>query len=237
MVRGLHVQAARWILCLPADIGYGRGVCTPPAPGESTVTGHCRTYLAEFADIIDAVDPEPIEFVAAALADARDRRGRVFVVGVGGSAATASHFAADLRRLARLEAHVPAENPAAFTARANDDGWEQAYLSCLEELSPTANDVVVAISVGGGDVSRGISVGLVRAFEAAGRFGCTRIALVGCRGGELARIADVAAIAPSVQGNHGTFHTETLHLAICHAVVSHPLVQARKSLWEERASV
>ena len=209
-------------------------MCAPTSSEGSQPRRHARRCFEELRNTIASLDPEVVDEIALSLADARAAGGRVFVVGLGGSAATATHFVADLRRLTRIEAHAPADNVPALTARANDDGWEQAYVACLEELSLRAEDVVVAISVGGGDLARGVSVSLVRSFEAAGEHGCTRVAIVGRGGGELAPMADLAAIVPTVPGERGTFHTESLHLAICHAIVSHPALQVRKTLWEER---
>jgi D-sedoheptulose 7-phosphate isomerase len=173
------------------------------------------TYLAETVSIIDAIDHSSIDAVAAGIASTS---GRIFVLGVGGSAATASHMVNDLRKISRREAYAPTDNVAELTARANDDGWEFTFSAWLTWLRP--DDAILVLSVGGGSWSA--SPNIVRALRHAQDIGTPVYGIVGRDGGWTAAIANACVVIPPLFPNRVTPHTEGLASVICHLLVSHP---------------
>lgn len=189
-------------------------------------------YLAEAAEVVARLDRDAVEAVAARLKDARERGGRVFFLGVGGSAANASHAVNDFRKIADFEAYAPSDNVAELTARVNDDGWDTTYAAWLRGSRLSAKDLVLVLSVGGGDLERNVSPNLVKALEHARSVGATICGVVGRDGGYTAKVADACVIVPTVNPAMVTPHTEAFQGVVLHLLVSHPSLQKAVTKWE-----
>jgi D-sedoheptulose 7-phosphate isomerase len=190
------------------------------------------TYLAEAAQILARLDPVAIEQMAALLVEVRARGGRLFFLGVGGSAANASHAVNDFRKIAGFEAYAPTDNVAELTARVNDESWETVFVNWLKGSRLQARDLVFVLSVGGGDLERNISPNLVRALEYAKKVGAAVCGVVGRNGGYTARVADACVIVPTVNPESVTPHAEAFQAVVWHLLVSHPAVRANATKWE-----
>jgi len=192
---------------------------------------HAQEYFREAARVCAEIDPGRIEALAAALAGVRDRGGRLFILGVGGSAANASHAVNDFRKLCGIEAYAPTDNVAELTARTNDEGWETVFSEWLKVSRLAARDAVLVFSVGGGSAERQVSVNLIRALELARERGAGIFGIVGRDGGHTAQVADVAVIVPSPQADRVTPHAEGFQAVVWHCLVSHPALQVMATKW------
>jgi D-sedoheptulose 7-phosphate isomerase len=190
------------------------------------------TYLAETVRILESLDRAALERMATALASARDSGGRLFVLGVGGSAAHASHAVNDFRKLCEFEAYAPTDNVSELSARINDDGWESVFSAWLAGSRLRPEDAVLVFSVGGGDAERNISANLVRALEHAQDAGARIFGIVGRDGGFTARVAEECVVIPPLVHERVTPHTEGLCAVVWHLLVSHPGLQRRGTHWE-----
>jgi D-sedoheptulose 7-phosphate isomerase len=193
---------------------------------------YARTFLAEARQVIDRLDVEAIERMVEELAALRQREGRLFILGVGGSAANASHAVNDFRKIAGIEAYTPTDNVSELTARVNDDGWESSFAEWLKGSRLREGDLLLVFSVGGGDLERNISPNLIRALEYAKRVGTRIIGVVGRNGGFTARVADACVVIPTVNPEHVTPHAEAFQAVVWHLIVSHPALRARPMKWE-----
>ena len=193
------------------------------------------TYLDETREILDALDPDAVETVAHHLAAVRDGGGRLFVLGVGGSAGHAGHAVNDFRKLCGFEAYAPTDNVSELTARTNDEGWETVFAAWLEGSRLRRGDGVLVFSVGGGDAEGGVSANLVAALDLAARRGATVVGVVGRDGGETARRADACVVIPPLHADRITPHTEGLCAVVWHLLVSHPRLQSAPTKWESVA--
>ncbi len=193
-----------------------------------------ESYLEETGRIVSQLDPDSIERLAAGLADVRDAGGRLFVLGVGGSAAHAGHAVNDFRKLCGFETYAPTDNVSELTARVNDDGWDTAYVEWLRGSRLGSGDAVLALSVGGGSVARNLSANLVAAMDHARQVGARIFAIVGRDGGYAREIAHACVVIPPLVPEHVTPHTEGLASVICHLLVSHPALQQSAPVWESR---
>ncbi len=193
---------------------------------------YTQDYLAEAAEVIAKLDTGAIDRLVSLLVDLRTRGGRLFVLGVGGSAANASHAVADFRKIARIEAYAPSDNISELTARTNDDGWESAFAEWLRGSRLSANDLVLVFSVGGGDLERGVSGNIVRALQHASQVGAKIGGVVGRDGGYTARVADACVVVPTVNPATVTPHAEAFQAVIWHLLVSHPELRAAAMKWE-----
>lgn len=202
--------------------------------GEKAV-GHAANYLREAVQILEQLDPAPIEAIADLLVRTRARGGRLFVLGVGGGAGHASHAVSDFRKIAGIEAYSPSDNVTELTARINDDGWETVYANWLAGSRLRSDDMLLVFSVGGGDLERNISPNLVRALDYARSQGATIAGVVGRDGGYTARVADACVIVPTVNPETVTPHTEAFQAVIWHLLVCHPALQAAPMKWESAA--
>jgi D-sedoheptulose 7-phosphate isomerase len=191
-----------------------------------------QQYLAEAGQIIQRLDPHAIARVVALLAETRARRGRLFILGVGGSAANASHAVNDFRKLVGLEAYTPTDNVAELTARTNDEGWASVFEGWLRVSRLGAEDLVLVFSVGGGSLEPQVSANLVAALQHAKGVGARIIGVVGRDGGYTAEVADACVIVPTVNPAHVTPHTEAFQAVIWHLLVSHPALKAAPTKWE-----
>jgi D-sedoheptulose 7-phosphate isomerase len=193
---------------------------------------YAEIYLKEAAEIIRKLDTTAIERVASLLMQVKADGGRVFFLGVGGSAANCSHAVNDFRKIVGLECYAPTDNVAELTARTNDEGWESVFAEWLKVSRLSARDAVFILSVGGGDVERNISPNLVRAIQFAREAGAKVTGVVGRDGGFTARSADACVIVPTVNSETITPHTEAFQALIWHLLVSHPLLKQNQTKWE-----
>jgi len=193
---------------------------------------HVESYLDEAAAILARLDRAAIRKIVELLAALRDRQGRLFFLGVGGSAGNASHAVNDFRKIAGIEAYTPTDNVSELTARVNDDGWESVFARWLEVSRLSDRDLVFVFSVGGGDLERNVSPNLVRALQLAKERRATVCGVVGRDGGYTAKVADACVIVPTVNPATVTPHTESLQALVWHLLVSHPALQAAPMKWE-----
>jgi D-sedoheptulose 7-phosphate isomerase len=190
------------------------------------------TYLAETVRILESLDRAALERMAVALASARDSGGRLFVLGVGGSAAHASHAVNDFRKLCEFEAYTPTDNVSELSARINDDGWASVFAGWLAGSRLRSEDAVLVFSVGGGDIERNVSANLVLALEHARDAGARIFGIVGRDGGFTARVAEECIVITPLADERVTPHTEGLCAVVWHLLVSHPALQRRGTHWE-----
>jgi D-sedoheptulose 7-phosphate isomerase len=193
---------------------------------------HTSQFIAEAKQVLARLDPEAIEKVVQLLVELRDRGGRLFVLGVGGSAANAAHMVNDFRKLARVEAYSPTDNVSELTARTNDEGWETVFVEYLRVSRLGQRDLVFVLSVGGGDVERRISANLVRAVDHAREVGAKVCGIVGRADGHTSRVADACVVVPVVNPAHVTPHAEAFQGVVWHLIVSHPSLKAAATKWE-----
>jgi D-sedoheptulose 7-phosphate isomerase len=191
-----------------------------------------EAYLAESRELLSALDPCDIERLAHGLAQIREGGGRLFILGVGGSASHAGHAVNDFRKLCAFEAYAPTDNVSELTARVNDEGWESTFSEWLLGSRISARDALLIFSVGGGSTKRNISSNLVRAIEVAQTHGAQVFGIVGRDGGVTRERADASVLIPPRFANHVTPHTEGLCAVIWHLLVSHPLLQRGEAKWE-----
>ncbi len=189
-------------------------------------------YLAEAAEVVRRLDRTAIDAVAGLLADTRKRGGRLFILGVGGSAANASHAVNDFRKIAGLEAYAPTDNVSELTARTNDDGWASVFEGWLRVSRLNASDLVLVFSVGGGNAEKNVSPNLVAALQYAKEVGARVAGVVGRDGGYTARVADACVIIPTINPDHVTPHTEAFQAVVWHLLVTDPRLKARATKWE-----
>jgi D-sedoheptulose 7-phosphate isomerase len=204
----------------------------PPIVVLKTEMTFTRTFLSETRAILDEIDADAVERMAEALAHVRSRGGRLFILGVGGSAAHASHAVNDFRKLCAFEAYSPSDNVSELTARINDDGWASCFSAWLKGCRINAQDAVLVFSVGGGNRERNISGNIVAALETAQSAGSKVFGIVGRDGGFTSQVADVCVKVPSVSDERITPHTEGISAVVLHLLVSHPSVQVTKAKWE-----
>jgi D-sedoheptulose 7-phosphate isomerase len=195
------------------------------------VSTFSAAFLAEVAEVTQRLDVAAIEQCVDVLEAARERGGRVFVVGVGGSAANASHAVNDFRKLSEFEAYAPSDNTAELTARTNDEGWPTVFEAWLRTSRLRREDVVLVLSVGGGDLERNVSPNIVRALSYARTVGASILGIVGRDGGYTATVADVCVVVPTVNAAHVTPHAESFQQIIWHLLVSHPRLKRAATKW------
>jgi D-sedoheptulose 7-phosphate isomerase len=191
-----------------------------------------KGFLKEAAQIVDLLDADAIERLAALLAEVRSAGGRLFILGVGGSAANASHAVNDFRKLAGMEAYAPTDNVSELTARTNDEGWPTVFEAWLRVSRLRPADMLLVFSVGGGDAQRQVSVNLVSALRYAREVGASIGGIVGRAEGYTAQVADVCVVIPTVNPAHVTPHTEAFQAVVWHALVSHPALKTAATKWE-----
>jgi len=192
-------------------------------------------FLAEAAQIVERLDRASLEKAARLIAELRATGGRLFILGVGGSAANASHAVNDFRKIGGIEAYAPTDNVSELTARTNDEGWATVFESWLKTSKLQARDAVLVFSVGGGDVERNVSPNLVAALKLAKSVGAKVIGVVGRDGGYTAKVADACVLIPVVNPVHVTPHSEAFQAVVWHLLVSHPAVKVEQTKWESTA--
>jgi D-sedoheptulose 7-phosphate isomerase len=191
-----------------------------------------QKYLDQARQIVERLDAARIEALVDLLASTRARGGRLFILGVGGSAANASHAVNDFRKLAAIEAYAPTDNVSELTARTNDEGWASVFEAWLQGSHLDASDAVLVLSVGGGNMEKNVSPNLVQALQYARRTGACIAGIVGRDGGYTAQVADVCVIVPTIEAATVTAHTEAFQSVILHLLVSHPRLKAAPTKWE-----
>ena len=191
-----------------------------------------QEFLVEVQKIVRALDTNATERMAAILAEVRDQQGRLFVLGVGGSAANASHAVNDFRKITGIETYAPTDNVSELTARTNDEGWATVFESWLRVSRLQARDAILILSVGGGNLEEQVSPNLVAALKYAKSVGSKIMGIVGRDGGYTAKVADACVIIPTVNPAHVTPHAEAFQAVIWHLLVSHPALKAHQTKWE-----
>lgn len=194
-------------------------------------------FLAEANQIIEGLDKKQIEKSVDLLASTRAKGGRLFILGVGGSAANASHAVNDFRKIVGLEAYAPTDNVSELTARTNDDGWATIFSKWLEVSRLKANDLLFVLSVGGGNLEKNVSPNLVSALQYAKQIGAKIMGIVGRDGGYTAKVADACVIIPTPNPINTTPHAEAFQAVVWHLFVSHPKLKAAQTKWESVAAV
>jgi D-sedoheptulose 7-phosphate isomerase len=189
-------------------------------------------HLQETSEIVARINPADCENCVAELRGIRERGGRLFILGVGGSAANASHAVNDFRKIAGLEVYAPTDNVAELTARTNDDGWASVFVEWLRGSRLNSKDGVMVFSVGGGNLEKNVSPNLVSALQLAKQVGARVIGIVGKDGGYTATVADACVIVPTVNPNNITPHSEAFQAVVWHLFVSHPELKVNQTKWE-----
>ncbi len=193
---------------------------------------YSEQHLNEASEIIRRIDMNAVEQTATLLAELRGRNGRLFLLGVGGSAANCSHAVNDFRKICNIEAYAPTDNVSELTARTNDEGWASVFVEWLKVSRLTPADLVFVLSVGGGNLEKNVSPNLVSALQYAKSVGARICGIVGRDGGYTAKAADACVIIPTVNPENVTPHTEAFQAVIWHLLVSHPKLKAAQTKWE-----
>lgn len=191
-----------------------------------------QTFLAEAIDVIQKLDAGSIERMVEQIVKVRQANGRLFFLGVGGSAANASHAVNDFRKIAGFEAYAPTDNVSELTARVNDENWADVFVNWLRGSRLRKGDGLVIFSVGGGNLEKNISPNLVKAIQYAKEVGAAVTGVVGRDGGYTAKAADACVIIPTVNPGHITPHSEAFQAVVWHLIVSHPAIKAAQTKWE-----
>lgn len=193
---------------------------------------YAKQHLQEAADIIGKMDADAIERVASLLAQVKSSGGRLFFLGVGGSAGNCSHAVNDFRKIVGIESYAPTDNVSELTARTNDEGWASIFVEWLKGSKLKANDALFILSVGGGNLEKNISPNLVEAIKFAKVVGARVTGIVGRDGGYTAQAADACVIVPTVNPDTVTPHSEAFQAVIWHLLVSHPILKTNQTKWE-----
>jgi D-sedoheptulose 7-phosphate isomerase len=192
---------------------------------------YSKQHLDESIEITRAIDPEIIEKIVDLLADVKSRGGRLFVLGVGGSAANAGHAVNDFRKLAGIETYAPTDNVAELTARTNDEGWQTVFSGWLKVSKLSAKDCLFILSVGGGNKEKNVSPNLIEAIDLAKEVGARVTGIVGRDGGYTAQNADVCLVVPTINAFTVTPHSESFQSVVWHLMVSHPKIKSNSTKW------
>jgi D-sedoheptulose 7-phosphate isomerase len=193
---------------------------------------YTEKHLNEARQIIESIDAEAIEDMVKFLAQVRTNGGRLFFLGVGGSAGNCSHAVNDFRKIVGVESYAPTDNVSELTARTNDDGWDTVFVEWLKTSRLNEKDAVFVFSVGGGDLKKNVSPNLVRALQYAKAMGAGITGVVGRDGGFTATVADVCVIVPTVNSETITPHAEAFQAVVWHLLVSHPGLKVSETKWE-----
>ena len=193
---------------------------------------YSQQHLEETAQIVDRIDASAVESMVELLARIKSQDGRLFFLGVGGSAGNCSHAVNDFRKIVGLESYAPTDNVSELTARTNDEGWETIFVEWLKISRLNRNDAVFVFSVGGGNMEKNVSPNLVKALEYAQDVGASIMGVVGRDGGFTAKVADACVIVPTVNPETVTPHSEAFQAVVWHLLVSHPALKAAQTKWE-----
>ena len=192
---------------------------------------HSAAFFSEAGRICTAIDVSRVEALAEELAALRARGGRLFILGVGGSAGNSSHAVNDFRKLCGIETYSPVDNVSELTARTNDEGWDTVFAAWLEVSRLNERDAILVFSVGGGDVERNVSTNIVKAVDLAKARRAKVLGVVGRKSGHTAKLADVAVVIPEINSERVTPHSEAFQAVVWHCLVSHPALQVKRTKW------
>jgi D-sedoheptulose 7-phosphate isomerase len=192
---------------------------------------HAAKFLEEACETARRIDSGAIEALCDELAALREREGRLFILGVGGSAGNCSHAVNDFRKLCGIEAYAPTDNVSELTARTNDEGWSTVFAEWLKVSRAGPNDAILVFSVGGGDLEKNVSANLVAAVQEAKSRGTRILGIVGRDGGYTKKSGDVVVVIPTVEQSRVTPHAEAFQAVVWHCLVSHPKLQSRATKW------
>ena len=192
---------------------------------------HSETFFDEVVEIAQSIDAAGVENLATELAALRQRGGRLFFLGVGGSAANCSHAVNDFRKLCGIEAYTPVDNVAELTARTNDEGWDTVFAAWLKTSRATKNDAVFVFSVGGGNMEKNVSANIVAGLKEAKQRSMKIFGVVGRDGGYTKQVGDCVVVVPTVEASRVTPHTEAFQAVVWHCLVSHPKLQQVSTKW------
>ena len=192
---------------------------------------HSETFFDEVVKIAQSIDAAGVENLATELAALRQRGGRLFFLGVGGSAANCSHAVNDFRKLCGIEAYTPVDNVAELTARTNDEGWDTVFAAWLKTSRANKNDAVFVFSVGGGSVEKNVSANIVAGLKEAKQRSMKIFGVVGRDGGYTKQVGDCVVVVPTVEASRVTPHTEAFQAVVWHCLVSHPKLQQISTKW------
>ena len=193
---------------------------------------HSQTYLSEVSQIASGIDAALVEQLVEELVSLRERGGRLFFLGVGGSAGNAGHAVNDFRKLAGIETYAPTDNVSELTARTNDEGWQTVFSEWLKVSKLNAKDAIFILSVGGGNLEKNVSPNLVLAIQEAKSVGARVLGVVGRDGGYAKQAGDTVLVIPTVHADRVTPHSESFQAVIWHSLVCHPKLLARANKWE-----
>ena len=196
-----------------------------------TIVTHSDTYFEEVGKIARLLDPTAVENLVSELVSLRKRAGRLFLLGLGGSAANCSHAVNDFRKLCGIEAYSPVDNVSELTARANDEGWDTIFAAWLRASRATDKDAVFVFSVGGGNLEKNVSTSIVQALKEAKARGMKVMGVVGRDGGYTKQVGDAVVVVPIVHDSRVTPHTEAFQAVVWHCLVSHPELQQAATKW------
>lgn len=188
-------------------------------------------YLEEVQEIAKLISAEKIDQILQELINLKNRNGRIFILGIGGSAGNASHAVNDFRKLTSIEAYAPTDNISELTARANDEGWDTIFAEYLKISKLNPKDCILVLSVGGGDIERNVSANICKAIDFAKTKSAKILAIVGREAGYAASNSDVCLVVPSVNPNHVTPHSEAMQTVIWHLLVTHPKLKSNSTKW------
>ena len=193
---------------------------------------YAKIHLQEAGEIIKILDTDEIEKLVSLLVDTRQKNGRLFLLGVGGSAANCSHAVNDFRKIAGIEAYAPTDNVSELTARTNDEGWPSVFVEWLKVSRLKVDDMIFIFSVGGGNLEKNVSPNLVTALQYAKQIGCKIGGIVGRDGGYTRQVADACVVIPVINPDNTTPHTEAFQAVVWHLLVSHPSLKSAPTKWE-----
>jgi len=196
------------------------------------IENYVNTYLDQAAEIAKKIDKISVKKIIDILLLTREKQGRLFILGVGGSAGNASHAVNDFRKISGIEAYTPTDNVSELTARVNDDGWDSSFANWLKGSRINSNDCIFVFSVGGGNAGKNISNNLVEAIKLAKQVKAKIVGVVGRDGGYTALNGDAVVIVPTVSPDTVTPHTESFQAVVWHMIVSHPALKANEMKWE-----
>jgi len=198
---------------------------------------YAKQHLDEAVEIIHQIDTNAIEKMADLLAGVKQSGGRIFFLGVGGSAGNCGHAVNDFRKIVAIESYAPTDNVSELTARTNDEGWHTIFSEWLKISKLTTKDALFIFSVGGGNLEKNISPNLVEALKYGKEIGCKVMGVVGRDGGYTAKVADACVIIPTVNPENVTPHSEAFQAVVWHLLVSHPKLKANQTKWESASNV
>lgn len=192
---------------------------------------HAATFLCEVNEVASRLSPDMIEALCDELATLRERQGRLFILGVGGSAANCGHAVNDFRKLCGIEAYAPTDNVSELTARTNDEGWDTVFSEWLKTSRANTKDAILVLSVGGGNLEKRVSTNIIGAVQEAKQRGMRILGIVGRDGGYTKQMGDTVVVIPTVEDSRVTPHAEAFQAVVWHCLVSHPKLQKMPTKW------